>query len=147
MFDISFSELLVIVVVALLVIGPEKLPKVARTLGAYAGRMQRFVAQVKDEVNREARFDELRKLQEEVKTAAFATQSSIMSQVASIEQSVTHASPEADQPVESSVKPSIKNTESTYSAVGEKKAKASVAKTATANEKSKPTRTRKKKIE
>jgi sec-independent protein translocase protein TatB len=46
-FDISFSELVVVAIVALLVIGPEKLPKVARTLGAYAGRMQRFVAQVR----------------------------------------------------------------------------------------------------
>jgi sec-independent protein translocase protein TatB len=58
-FDVSFSELLVIAVVALLVIGPEKLPKVARTVGAFTGRMQRYVAQVKEEVNREVRFEEL----------------------------------------------------------------------------------------
>jgi sec-independent protein translocase protein TatB len=67
MFDVSFSELLVIAVVALLVIGPEKLPKVARTLGALMGRMQRYVAQVKEEVNREVRFEELQKLQQEIK--------------------------------------------------------------------------------
>lgn len=67
MFDIAFSELLVIAVVALLVIGPEKLPKVARTVGAFAGRMQRYVAQVKEEVNREVRFEELQKLQQEIK--------------------------------------------------------------------------------
>jgi sec-independent protein translocase protein TatB len=67
MFDVSFSELLVIAVVALLVIGPEKLPKVARTAGAFAGRMQRYVAQVKEEVNREVRFEELQKLQSEIK--------------------------------------------------------------------------------
>ncbi|MGP1716360.1 MAG: Sec-independent protein translocase protein TatB [Methylophilus sp.] len=66
MFDISFSELLVIAIVALVVIGPEKLPKVARTAGAFFGRLQRFVAQVKDEVNRESRFAELQKLQDEV---------------------------------------------------------------------------------
>lgn len=66
MFDISFSELLIIAIVALVVIGPEKLPKVARTAGAFFGRLQRFVAQVKDEVNRESRFAELQKLQEEV---------------------------------------------------------------------------------
>ena len=70
MFDISFSELLVIAVVALIVIGPEKLPKVARTLGALTGRMQRYVAQVKEEVNREARFEELQKLQQEIKQTA-----------------------------------------------------------------------------
>jgi sec-independent protein translocase protein TatB len=66
-FDVSFSELLVIAVVALLVIGPEKLPKVARTVGAFTGRMQRYVAQVKEEVNREVRFEELQKLQSEIK--------------------------------------------------------------------------------
>ena len=67
MFDVSFSELLVIAVVALLVIGPEKLPKVARTVGAFIGRMQRYMAQVKEEVNREMRFEELQKLQQEIK--------------------------------------------------------------------------------
>lgn len=67
MFDIAFSELLVIAVVALLVIGPEKLPKVARTVGMFAGKLQRYVAQVKEEVNREARFEELQKLQQEIK--------------------------------------------------------------------------------
>lgn len=70
MFDVSFSELLVIAVVALLVIGPEKLPKVARTLGALMGRMQRYVAQVKEEVNREVRFEELQKLQQEIQSTA-----------------------------------------------------------------------------
>lgn len=69
MFDLSFSELLVIGFVALVVIGPEKLPKVARTAGAFFGRMQRFVAQVKNEVNREARFEELQTLQDEVKSS------------------------------------------------------------------------------
>lgn len=67
MFDVSFSELLVIAVVALLVIGPEKLPKVARTVGAFTGRMQRYMAQIKEEVNREMRFEELQKLQSEIK--------------------------------------------------------------------------------
>lgn len=85
MFDISFSELIVIAVVALLVIGPEKLPKLARTLGAYTGRMQRFVAQVKDEVNREMRFEELQKLQQEVNSAALQTESSIMAGVQSLQ--------------------------------------------------------------
>lgn len=74
MFDVSFSELMVIAVVALIVIGPEKLPKVARTLGALAGRMQKYVAQVKDEVNREVRFEELQQLQQEIQSAATSTQ-------------------------------------------------------------------------
>ena len=70
MFDVAFSELIVIAVVALIVIGPEKLPKVARTLGALVGRMQRYVAQVKEEVNREVRFQELQQLQQEIQEAA-----------------------------------------------------------------------------
>ncbi len=70
MFDIAFSELIVVALVALVVIGPERLPKVARTIGAISGRMQRYVAQVKDEINREARFEELQQLQQEIQTTA-----------------------------------------------------------------------------
>ena len=81
MFDVSFSELLVIAVVALLVIGPERLPKVARTVGAFTGRMQRYMTQIKEEVNREMRFEELQKLQQEIKQSveqeASALQASI----------------------------------------------------------------------
>src|SRR5438046_2420033 len=58
MFDIGFSELLVIGLVALIVIGPEKLPRVARTLGHLAGRLQRYVADVKADINREIELDE-----------------------------------------------------------------------------------------
>ncbi len=76
MFDVSFSELMVIAIVALIVIGPEKLPKVARTLGALTGRMQRYVAQVKEEVNRDVRFQELQQLQQEIKETATKTQAS-----------------------------------------------------------------------
>jgi sec-independent protein translocase protein TatB len=77
MFDVSFSELLVIAVVALLVIGPEKLPKVARTVGAFVGRMQRYMAQVKEEVNREMRFEELQKLQQEIKQSVESAEADI----------------------------------------------------------------------
>ncbi len=66
-----------IAVVALLVIGPEKLPKVARTAGAIIGRLQRYAAQVKDEVNREVRFAELQQLQDEIRQGAEEIQSSI----------------------------------------------------------------------
>lgn len=77
MFDVAFSELIVIAVVALIVIGPEKLPKVARTLGALTGRMQRYVAQVKEEVNREVRFQELQQLQQEIQETANKTQANL----------------------------------------------------------------------
>ena len=70
MFDIGFSELMVIGVVALLVIGPEKLPKVARTLGHLLGRAQRYVNDVKSDINREIQLDELKKLQSQVSESA-----------------------------------------------------------------------------
>ncbi|HYN55402.1 MAG TPA: Sec-independent protein translocase protein TatB [Methylotenera sp.] len=77
MFDVSFSELMVIAVIALIVIGPEKLPKVARTLGALTGRMQRYVAQVKEEVNREVRFEELQQLQQEIQETVTKTEATL----------------------------------------------------------------------
>lgn len=80
MFDVAFSELLVIAIVALIVIGPERLPKVARTLGALTGRMQRYVAQVKEEVNREVRFQELQQLQQEIQETATKTQAKFQQQ-------------------------------------------------------------------
>ncbi len=60
-FDIGFWELAVILVVALLVIGPDKLPGVARTLGTWVGRARRFVHNVKQDVEREMRAEEMRK--------------------------------------------------------------------------------------
>lgn len=77
MFDVSFSELMVIAVIALIVIGPEKLPKVARSLGALTGRMQRYVAQVKEEVNREVRFQELQQLQQEIQETVTKTEATL----------------------------------------------------------------------
>jgi len=70
MFDIAFSEVVVIAVVALIVIGPEKLPKVARTLGHMFGRLQRYENEVKADINREIELDELRKLKNQVQSAA-----------------------------------------------------------------------------
>ncbi|MDI1363005.1 Sec-independent protein translocase protein TatB [Methylotenera sp.] len=102
MFDVSFSELIVIAVVALIVIGPEKLPKVARTLGALAGRMQRYVAQVKEEVNREVRFEELQQLQQEIQDTVTKTkesiQSSVQESIDAISKDVTEFKLEASNP-------------------------------------------------
>lgn len=63
MFDIGFSELLVCGVVALVVLGPERLPKVARTAGHLFGRLQRYVTQVKADINREMDLAEMKDLQ------------------------------------------------------------------------------------
>jgi sec-independent protein translocase protein TatB len=70
MFDIGFSELLVIGVVALIVIGPERLPKVARTAGSLLGRLNRYVSQVKQDVERDIHLEELRKAQKDMQATA-----------------------------------------------------------------------------
>ena len=79
MFDIGFSELLVIGVVALIVIGPERLPKVARTAGHLLGRFQRYASSVKSDISREMQMDELRKagqsFRESVESAASGVES------------------------------------------------------------------------
>lgn len=77
MFDIGFSELIVIAIVALVVIGPEKLPKVARTLGHLLGRAQRYVNDVKSDISREMQLDELKKLQSQVTDSARELESSV----------------------------------------------------------------------
>src|SRR5437868_11743061 len=88
MFDIGFSEILVIGVVALIVIGPERLPKVARTLGHMFGRLQRYVNDVKADINREIELDELRKLQGEVQSAARDLESSMTGAAREVESGV-----------------------------------------------------------
>ena len=81
MFDIGFSELLVIGVVALVVIGPEKLPRMARTIGHLAGRLQRYVSDVKADINRELELDELRKMRDSMQKSASDMQSSVSSEL------------------------------------------------------------------
>lgn len=70
MFDIAFSELLLIGIVALVIIGPERLPKIARTAGSWLGKLNRYVAQVKQDIDRDMQLEELRKLQSEMKASA-----------------------------------------------------------------------------
>ena len=77
MFDIGFSELVVIALVALIVIGPERLPKVARTLGILFGRMQRYVNDVKADIGREIELDELKKIQSTFQDAAKSVEESV----------------------------------------------------------------------
>ena len=77
MLDIGFSELVVIGVVALIVIGPERLPRVARTAGHLLGRFQRYVAEVKADIGREMELAELKKLQTSVEDAARSIEQSV----------------------------------------------------------------------
>ena len=85
MFDIGFTELMVIGVVALIVIGPEKLPRVARTVGHLAGRLQRYVADVKADINREIELDELRKMRDSMQQAASNFETSVQSELSKTE--------------------------------------------------------------
>lgn len=102
MFDIGFSELMVIAVVALIVIGPERLPKVARTLGHLFGRMQRYVSDVKADISREMELDELRKLQASMQDAARSIEQSVSKEISATEselQKLTEVStPAAEAP-------------------------------------------------
>ena len=77
MFDIAFSEVMVIAVIALIVIGPERLPRVARTLGHLFGRMQRYVNEVRSDIQREIELDELKKLKETVEESARSIEQSV----------------------------------------------------------------------
>ena len=97
MFDIGFSELFVIGIVALIVIGPEKLPKVARTAGHLFGRMQRYVNDVKSDISREMELDELRKMKTQFESAAKEVETSVSSQVNSISAEVQAAHDELAQ--------------------------------------------------
>jgi len=77
MFDFGFSELLMIAVVALVVIGPERLPGVARSVGRFAGRLQRYVHDIKRDFNREVEFEEIKRLQHEMETTVQSMQESM----------------------------------------------------------------------
>ena len=81
MFDFGFSEMAVTALVALMVLGPERLPRVARQVGQWLGKLQRYVTDVKADINRQMDLEDLRKLQSEVTTAAREVESSVKSVV------------------------------------------------------------------
>jgi len=85
MFDIGFSELLLIAIVALIVIGPQQLPRVARTVGHLFGRMQRYVNDVKADITREMELQELKKLQASMEDTARSMHDSVNRSVSDTE--------------------------------------------------------------
>jgi sec-independent protein translocase protein TatB len=91
MIDLGLTKLALIGVVALVVIGPEKLPKVARMAGSLFGRAQRYINEVKSEVSREIELDELRSMQKEVQDAASSVQQSFAQNVSEVEGSLNSA--------------------------------------------------------
>lgn len=98
MFDVGFSELLVIGIVALVVIGPERLPTVARTIGALLGRAQRYFNDVKSEVSRELQLEELKRMREQAESQLRSVEQQVASETATIENTI-HASASVASPV------------------------------------------------
>jgi sec-independent protein translocase protein TatB len=84
MFDISFTEIMVIAVVALIVVGPERLPKVARILGHFLGRVRHYVSDVKNDIQREMEIEELNGLHASVQKAAHSIKNSVREEVSEL---------------------------------------------------------------
>lgn len=99
MIDLGISKMALIGAVALIVIGPEKLPRVARTVGTLLGKAQRYVADVKAEVSRSMDLDELKKMKESVEGAARDVESSIQTNASDFEKSWADATGIASDPL------------------------------------------------
>lgn len=104
MFDFSLAELMVVMVVALVVIGPERLPKVARTLGHLYGRAQRYVNGVKADITRDMAMDDYRQLQQKIQAEATALQQSVQQAGLAVDEQVQQlnravANPVSQQPL------------------------------------------------
>jgi sec-independent protein translocase protein TatB len=91
MFDVGFSELVVIGIVALVVIGPERLPRVARTAGVLFGRLQRYVAQVKADIGREIEMSDLKEAKQEFENAARTFKAEVEAKGAEVEREIREA--------------------------------------------------------
>lgn len=100
MFDIGFSEIMAILLVALVVIGPERLPKVARTLGHLWGRVQRYVNSVKRDISSSVELEELREVERQVKAEAEALERSVQQAGHDIEHDLGQLERELEQPVQ-----------------------------------------------
>ncbi len=96
MIDLGITKIALIGAVALVVIGPEKLPAVARMAGTLFGRAQRYINSVKAEVNREMQMDELRKMQDNIRDAASSIKKTVNDNIVEAEQEFTEAIAEAD---------------------------------------------------
>lgn len=120
MFDVGLSEVMVIAVVALVVIGPERLPRVARAAGLLLGRLQRYVSDVKADINREIQLDELKKLQQQVAEQAGMAESSASREILELEASLnnTIAPPQMPSAAPSTAQAAVSPTGPEESALG-----------------------------
>jgi sec-independent protein translocase protein TatB len=104
MFDFGFIELLVIGVVALIVIGPERLPKVARTAGHLYGRMQRYVSSVKSDISHEMQLDEMRRLGQDFKQSVESAASDVQQQATVVDDFLRDEASQLNKVVEAMAK-------------------------------------------
>lgn len=104
MFDISFMELLVISIVALIVIGPERLPAVARTVGHLYGRCRNFIYAIRTDIHNEMRMEELKKMQSSVQETVQSVEDSVQQGVDRLKTTMTDANSE-DNPFSTSLPP------------------------------------------
>ena len=95
MFDLEVSKLAVIGAVALVVIGPEKMPRVARTMGTLFGKAQRYISDVKAEVNRTMEMEDLKKMKESMDSAMTDVQSSVLNATTQLNQGIADLGQEA----------------------------------------------------
>ena len=100
MFGIDFSELMIILVVALIVIGPERLPKVARTLGLLWGRAQRYVNGVKADISRDMAIEEFRQLQQQVQQEASSAEQAMKEVTQTLDQQMQQLSDTVERPAQ-----------------------------------------------
>lgn len=107
MFGVDFSELMVIFLVALIVIGPERLPKVARTLGFLWGRAQRYVNGVKADIARDMAIDEYRQLTERVQQEARSAEQAVMQASQVIDQQVRQLNDSIERPAQTIVQKAL----------------------------------------
>ncbi len=99
MFDISFAEILIIAVVALIVIGPQRLPKVARTLGHLFGRAQRYAHDVKNDIRHEMELEELKKLKTSMQEAAHSFNNTVRQEINQFQEITETKTPVAATPI------------------------------------------------
>jgi sec-independent protein translocase protein TatB len=105
MFGVDFTEILVIMVVALVVLGPERLPKAARAMGEWWGRAQRYINRIKADVNSSMELQELRELERKIKSEADALERSVQQASNDINHEMLKLEKELDQPVQDSGMP------------------------------------------
>ena len=100
MFDFSFPELIVTMLIALVIIGPERLPKVARTLGHLLGRAQRYINKMKSDITRDMELEELNQLQKKVQVEADTLQHSVRQVAADVDGEVMKVNRDLEQTAE-----------------------------------------------